>query len=55
MSEPEYDIELDAEGDTAIYVLARISGEGNDRNAERGDILLTETEVRDILKLNLNP
>lgn len=52
MPEPEYDIELDAEGDTAIYVLARISGEGNDRNAERGDILLTETEVRDILKLN---
>lgn len=52
MPEPEYDLPLNGEGDTAIYVLARNSGEGNDRNVEKGDIFLTETEKRDILKLN---
>ncbi len=52
MPEPEYDLPLDAEGDAAVYVLARISGEGSDRNAVAGDILLTETEKRDILALN---
>ncbi|MBQ6622731.1 MAG: glycoside hydrolase family 3 C-terminal domain-containing protein [Mogibacterium sp.] len=50
MPEPDYEIPLDGEGDTAIYVLARISGEGNDRG-ERGDILLTDTEIRDINRL----
>lgn len=50
--EPEYDLPLDGEGDTAVYVLARISGEGSDRLAEPGDIRLTETEIRDILRLN---
>ena len=34
------------------YVLSRISGEGSDRGAVPGDILLTETEKRDILALN---
>ena len=52
MKEPEYDIPLDAEGDTAIYVLSRISGEGADRDPVAGDILLTETEKRDILACN---
>ena len=52
MPEPEYSIPLYGEGDTAIYVLARISGEGSDREAIPGDILLTETETRDILALN---
>ena len=52
MPEPEYDLPLDAEGDVAIYVLSRISGEGNDRNPIAGDIKLTETEKRDILALN---
>lgn len=52
MPEPEYYLPLDAEGDTAVYVLSRISGEGNDRQSVEGDILLTETEKRDILKLN---
>lgn len=52
MPEPEYDLPLDAEGDVAIYVLARISGEGNDRKPERGDVKLSETEKRDILALN---
>ena len=31
------------------YVLARISGEGSVRRPERGDVLLTDAEVRDIL------
>ncbi len=44
--------ELCANPDTAIYVLARISGEGNDRTLAKGDIKLTDTEVRDILALN---
>ena len=52
MPEPDYYLPLDAEADTAVYVLSRISGEGNDRQAVEGDILLTETEKRDILKLN---
>ena len=52
MPEPEYNLPLDAEGDVAIYVVSRISGEGNDRNPVGGDIKLTETEKRDILTLN---
>ena len=51
MPEPEYNLPLDADGDTAIYVLSRISGEGSDRKPVPGDILLTETEKRDILAL----
>lgn len=52
MPEPAYNIPLDGEGDTAIYVLARISGEGSDRQPVAGDINLTETEIRDILEVN---
>ncbi|MBQ6892138.1 MAG: glycoside hydrolase family 3 C-terminal domain-containing protein, partial [Clostridia bacterium] len=52
MPEPEYDLPLDGEGDTAIYVLSRISGEGNDRDPIPGDIRLSATEKRDILALN---
>lgn len=52
MPEPEYALPLDGEGETAVYVLSRISGEGNDRSCERGDILLTETEQRDIAELH---
>ena len=52
MPEPEYRLPLDAEGDVAIYVLSRISGEGNDRDPVPGDIKLSETEKRDILALN---
>ncbi|MCR5581506.1 MAG: glycoside hydrolase family 3 C-terminal domain-containing protein, partial [Pseudobutyrivibrio sp.] len=50
--EPEHDLKIDATGDAAIYVLARNSGEGNDRKVEKGDVLLTDAEVRDILLLN---
>lgn len=49
MPEPQYELPMEGEGDTAIYVLSRISGEGNDRKAVSGDFLLTETEIRDIL------
>lgn len=56
MPEPEHDLPLDAEGvggeTAAVYVLARVSGEGNDRRPERGDVLLTDAEVRDILALD---
>ncbi len=52
MPEPEYQIPLTGNGDTAVYVLSRISGEGSDRKAEPGDVLLTQTERRDILLLN---
>ena len=52
MKEPDYELPLNGEGDTCVYVLSRISGEGNDRSFVKGDILLTDTEVRDILKLN---
>lgn len=51
MPEPEYEFPLDAEGDTAIYVLGRISGEGADRAPEKGNLEMTETEIRDILRL----
>ncbi len=52
MPEPEYELPLDGEGDVAIYVLARTSGEGNDREGVSGDIKLSATEKRDILALN---
>ena len=49
MPEPLYELPMEGEGDTCIYVLSRISGEGNDRKAVAGDFLLNETEIRDIL------
>ncbi len=48
MPEPEYDIPLDGDTDTAIYVLGRICGEGNDRRDIKGDFRLTDCEMRDI-------
>ncbi len=51
MPEPEYKLPLMGAGDTAVYVVGRISGEGSDREPVAGDILLTKTEVRDILTL----
>lgn len=47
--EPEYELPLGGAGDTAFYVISRISGEGVDRRPEKGDIYLTDAEVRDIL------
>lgn len=52
MPEPEYNIDLNISEDIAIYVLSRISGEGADREPIKGDILLTDTEIRDIKMLN---
>ena len=52
MKQPEYDLKLDYTAEAAIYVVSRISGEGNDRNNIRGDFKLTYSEIRDILKLN---
>ncbi|MCQ2973106.1 MAG: glycoside hydrolase family 3 C-terminal domain-containing protein [archaeon] len=52
--EPEYDYDLplDYEADIAIYVVSRNSSEGDDRKLRKGDIMLTDSEVRDILKLD---
>ncbi|MBR3661227.1 MAG: glycoside hydrolase family 3 C-terminal domain-containing protein [Bacilli bacterium] len=51
--QPEYTIELDQyEADIAIYVISRTSSEGNDRTITKGDLYLTDSEVRDILFLN---
>ena len=47
--EPASDFPLDGEGDAAIYVLARNSGEGNDRKVLPGDVELTESEINAIL------
>ena len=52
MAEPEYDLPLDLEADACIFVLARDSGEGNDRQSCKGDVQLTDSERRDILKLS---
>lgn len=52
MPEPEYALPLRFDSDAAIYVLSRVCGEANDRKVVAGDVLLTDTEVRDILVLN---
>lgn len=52
MLEPEHNLPLTFEGDTAIYVVSRISGEGSDRKPVEGDVKLAKSEVRDILALN---
>ena len=50
--EKEHTISCDFEGDACVYVLARNSGEGNDRKNIKGDVKLTDKEVSDILFLN---
>lgn len=50
--EKNYDIPIPYEGEACIYVLARNSGEGNDRRNIKGDVLLSDKEVEDILYLN---
>ncbi len=54
MKQPEYIIPIDYSADAAVYVVSRISGEGNDRLIEKGDFMLTDSEVRDILALDKN-
>lgn len=51
-AEPEHELELTGDGDACIYVLSRNSGEGSDRSVAKGDVLLTDSETRDILALN---
>ena len=55
--EREYDLSLDdytkdEDIDAAFYVIGRNSGEGQDRRLVKGDVYLTNSEVRDILLLN---
>ena len=53
--EREYDLPLEYEdAEAAFYVVGRNSGEGEDRRLVKGDIYLTNSEVRDILYLNEN-
>ncbi|WP_182911370.1 glycoside hydrolase family 3 N-terminal domain-containing protein [Actinomyces sp. 2119] len=48
---PDYDLPLEGDGEAAVYVLARDSGEGSDRSSQAGDVRLTASEVRDITAL----
>ena len=51
--ERDYDLPLEyPEAEAAFYVIRRNSGEGEDRNLVKGDIYLTNSEIRDILFLN---
>ena len=50
--EKDYRFSCDYDGDVCIYVLARNSGEGNDRRNINGDTKLSNKEREDILYLN---
>ena len=52
MPEMDYDLPLSYDADCCIYVLSRISGEGNDRVDSEGDFKLTKTEIEQINLLN---
>ena len=56
--EVEYDLNIkeneNNKSDIAIYVLTRNMGEGIDRSPIKGEIFLTETEIKDILYLDKN-
>ncbi len=52
MKEPYHELKLEGEGNTAIYVVSRISGEGSDREVVEGEVKLAKAEIRDILALN---
>ena len=52
MTEPDHNLVIPVEGDTAIYVVSRMSGEGSDRAPVEGEVLLAKSEIRDILELN---
>ena len=52
MPMPEYSFRREGEGYAALYVVSRISGEGADRSPVKGDVLLTDSEIRDILWMN---
>ena len=50
--EKNYSFDVNFEGEACIYVLSRNSGEGNDRRNIKGDVKLSDKEVKDILYLN---
>ena len=53
--EVEYNLKYEdngAKSDIAIYVLGRNMGEGIDRRPIKGEVFLTDTEIRDILYLD---
>ena len=50
--EKNYSFSPDFLGDVCIYVLSRNSGEGNDRKEIKGDVRLSDREIKDILYLN---
>ena len=51
--EREYELPLNyTDAEAAFYVIRRNSGEGEDRRLVKGDIYLTNSEIRDILYLN---
>ena len=56
--EVEYNLSIieneQEKSDIAIYVLARSMGEGLDRSPIKGEVFLTDTEIKDILYLNKN-
>lgn len=47
-------IEAASDADTAVYVIARNSGEGADRKNEKGDYQLTDIEYANLQKLGAN-
>ncbi len=52
MKEPDHELSITKECETAIYVVSRNSGEGSDREVLEGDVKLAKSEIRDILLLN---
>ena len=57
LSKSKYPLEKehnDVKGDIAVYVLARESGQGMDREVKKGDVLFTNTEINNILYLHKN-
>lgn len=52
MREPNHNLRIEKECETAIYVVSRNSGEGSDREVLEGDVKLANSEIRDILAIN---
>ena len=48
----EFEYPLSSNGAVAIYILSRNAGEGADRQLKKGDVLLTDSEIKTINYLN---